>query len=162
MIPIPVWLRAVIGAAVLGAVLWVLEDLYQKGYKAGSEAVRVKWYAERSQQEKAWSEAIYAAQAAFRRDLAIREEVERELSAKLDAADRRGADLARRLRLAQARPLPPGPGGGPAPSSADDPGRESGYPDPVGVALAAHLSACERDATRLNELQGFIRATQTP
>ena len=159
---IPWWLRGVLGVAAFITVALVLQSLYDRGYKAGAAVVEEKWTAERTQRERQYADLLHAKQARYNRDLAILEEAERGLQTKLDAADRRGADLARRLRLAQAAALPPGPGSGSATPVPDGSPRVSGDPDPLGIALAAHLSACERDAARLTELQGFLRATEKP
>lgn len=159
---IRVWLGVALSLSLVVGGFLGYRSAARAGYESGAAAVRAEWGAERLAREQAQAEALSAAQTVFRRDLAIREGIERELSAKLDVADRRGADLARRLRLAQARPLPPGPGDGPATPAPDGSSGVSSDPDPVGIALAAHLSACERDATRLTELQDFIRATEKP
>jgi hypothetical protein len=121
---------------------------HRSGYEAGSAAVKAEWHLERAR-------AAEAARAALEAATARHQEVERGLSEKLDAADRRGRDLARRLRYAPAAPaLPATCHAAPAP---DGPAGESSDEGGVGEALAAHLSACERDAVRFAELQGLIR-----
>jgi hypothetical protein len=121
---------------------------HRSGYEAGSAAVKAEWHLERAR-------AAEAARAALEAATARHQEVERGLSEKLDAADRRGRDLARRLRYAPAAPaLPATCHAAPAP---DGPAGESSDEGGVGEALAAHLSACERDAARFAELQGLIR-----
>jgi hypothetical protein len=120
---------------------------YQGGYKAAEAVVRSEWHLERAR-------AAEAAREAEARIYARHQEVERELDAKLDAATRRGADLARRLR-AQACPLPGAAHGTAAP--ADGAAGVTGDAGEVGAALASHLAACERDAARFAELQGLVR-----
>jgi methylmalonyl-CoA mutase N-terminal domain/subunit len=120
---------------------------YQGGYKAAEAVVRSEWHLERAR-------AAEAAREAEARIYARHQEVERELDAKLDAATRRGADLARRLRT-QACPLP-----GAAHDTAaavDGAAGVTGDAGEVGAALADHLAACERDAARFAELQGLVR-----
>ena len=128
---------------------------HQTGYEAGSAAVRAEWGTARAKASDAATEALRAAHAAYMADIQRREAVQRELDAKLDAATRRGADLARRLR-SQTCPLPAAPGAGAAAGPADDAAGEPGDPAEVGAALAEHLSACERDAERLGELQQWL------
>ncbi len=140
---------ALIAAGFLG-----YRHAHKTGYEAGSAAVRAEWGADRARASDVASEALRAANAAHMADIARRDEVERELDAKLDAATRRGADLARRLR-AQACPLP-----GAAHDTAPVPDGASGVTDDEGAvdaALANHLAACERDAARFAELQGLVR-----
>jgi hypothetical protein len=120
---------------------------YHGGYTAAEAVVRSEWHLERAR-------AAEAAREAEARIYARHQEVERELDAKLDAATRRGADLARRLR-AQACPLPGAAHGTAAP--ADGAAGVTGDAGEVGAALASHLAACERDAARFAELQGLVR-----
>ncbi len=121
---------------------------YQGGYEAAEAAVRSEWHLERARAAEAAREAealIYARH----------QEVERGLSQKLDAADRRGRDLARRLRDSLAAPgVPQACADAPAP---DGPAGEPGDAGGIGEALADHLAACERDAARFAELQGLVR-----
>jgi len=147
---VKVW--AAVAVALLAAGWFGFSYAYRTGRDAGSAAVRADWSADIAKSEKAAREALAAAHEAYRADIARREGVERELDAKLDAATRRGADLARRLR-AQACPLP----GHDTAAPADGASGESGDAGEVGEALAAHLAACERDATRLTELQDWMR-----
>lgn len=121
---------------------------HRGGYEAGSAAVRAEWHLERAR-------AAEAAREALAREYARHQEVERGLSEKLDAADRRGRDLARRLQgaLAAAR-MPRECPAAPAP---DGPAGEPSDEGEVGEALAAHLAACERDAVRFAELQNLVR-----
>jgi hypothetical protein len=121
---------------------------YQSGYEAAEAVVRSEWHLERAR-------AAEAAREAEARLYARHQEVERGLTQKLDAADRRGRDLARRLRDSLAAPGVPGAcPDAPAP---DGPAGESGDAGGLGAALADHLSACERDAARFAELQGLVR-----
>jgi len=140
---------ALIAAGFLG-----YRHAHKTGYEAGSAAVRAEWGADRVRASDAASEALRAANAAYMADIARRDEVERELDAKLDAATRRGADLARRLRT-QACPLP-GAAHGTA-AAVDGAAGEPSNEGAVGAALASHLAACERDATRFAELQDWVR-----
>lgn len=124
---------------------------HQAGYEAGAAAVRAEWGTARARASDAATEALRATHAAYMADIRRREEVERELDAKLDAATRRGADLARRLHT-QACPLP----GHDTTAPADGATGVTGDTGAVGEALAAHLSACERDAERFGELQRWL------
>jgi hypothetical protein len=155
---IPLWLRAAFVLGVLTVFIALLGRIHAKGYEAGAAAVRVKWTAERLDLETRHSEALYAAQAAFRRDLALRESMERALAARLANSDARGADLARRLRYPRACPMPAAdsPSGG----SDGSPG-ESSDPEAIGIALGAHLAACERDAERLKGWQDWMTGVES-
>ena len=137
------WLGAGLALA-LAALGWVgYRTAYQSGYEAAGAAVRAEWYAERAK-------AAEAATAALRAETAKHQEVERGLTDKLDDADRRGRDLARRLRT-QACPVP-----GAAHDTAAPVDGAPGEPSDAGevdAALASHLAACERDAARFAELQ---------
>jgi hypothetical protein len=121
---------------------------YQSGYEAAEAVVRSEWHLERAR-------AAEAAREAEARLYARHQEVERGLTQKLDAADRRGRDLARRLRDALAAPGVPG--ACPDAPAADGPAGEPGDAGGLGTALADHLAACERDAARFAELQGLVR-----
>jgi len=148
---VKVW--AAVAVALLAAGWFGFLYAYRAGRDAGSAAVRADWSADIAKSEKAAREALVAAQAAYRADIARREGVERELDAKLDAATRRGADLARRLRT-QACPLPGAAHDtAPVPDGASGESSDAGE---VGAALAAHLAACERDAERLGGLQRWL------
>lgn len=140
---------ALIAAGFLG-----YRHAHKTGYEAGSAAVRAEWGADRVRASDAASEALRAANAAYMADIARRDEVERELDAKLDAATRRGADLARRLRT-QACPLPGAAHDTAAP--VDGAAGESSDAGAADAALADHLAACERDAARFAELQDWMR-----
>lgn len=143
-----IWLGVALAAALLGGGWLAYNRAYNAGLEAGQSAVRAEW-------AEANRKAIEAAGEALRQELNRREEIERGLQTKLDAADRRGADLARRLRNALAADCPVSQ----APAT---PGETDGSPrvpadaGAIDEALIAHLGACERDATRLGELQRFL------
>jgi len=143
-----IWLGVALAAALLVGGWFAYNRAYNAGYGAGQSAVRAEW-------AEANSKAMQAAGEALRAELARREEIERGLEAKLDSADRRGRDLARRLRNALAAdcPLPQAPA---TPGEADGTGGVAADSRAVDEALDAHLAACERDATRLSELQRFL------
>ena len=143
-----IWLGVALAAALLGGGWLAYNRAYNAGLEAGQSAVRAEW-------AEANRKAIEAAGEALRQELKRREEIERGLQTKLDAADRRGADLARRLRNALAAdcPLPKTPA---TPGEADGTGGVAADPRAIDEALIAHLGACEQDATRLSELQRFL------
>jgi hypothetical protein len=145
---VKVW--AAVAVALLAAGWFGFQYAYRTGRDAGSAAVRADWSADIAKSEKAAREALAAAHEAYKADIARREGVERDLQAKLGAADRRGRDLAGRLR-SQACPLP-----GAATPVPDGAAGESGDTGEVDAALAAHLAACERDAERLGGLQRWL------
>lgn len=144
-----VW--AAVGVALLAAGWFGFLTAYRSGHEAGAAAVRADWSEYMVKSEQAATKALREAQAAYEADMRRREGVERELDAKLDAATRRGADLARRLRT-QACPLP----GHDTTTPADGASGESSDAGAVDAALAAHLAACERDAERFGELQRWL------
>ncbi len=139
-----IWLGAALALA-LAALGWAgHRSAYQGGHEAGSAAVRAEWHLERAKAAEAAREAealIYARH----------QEVERGLSERLDAADRRGRELARRLR--DARAAPGVPAACPGAAAPDGPAGEPGDARAIDEAFIAHLGACERDAERLAELQ---------
>lgn len=143
-----IWLGVALAAALLGGGWLAYNRAYNAGLEAGQSAVRAEW-------AEANRKAIEAAGEALRQALNRREEIERGLQTKLDSADRRGRDLARRLRNALAAdcPLPQTPA---TPGEADGTGGVAADPRAIDEALIAHLGACERDATRLSELQRFL------
>lgn len=146
-----VW--AAVGVALLAAGWFGFLTAYRSGHEAGAAAVRADWSEYMVKSEQAATKALREAQAAYEADMRRREGVERELDAKLDAATRRGADLAWRLRT-QACPLPGASRDTTA--QADGASGESSDTGAVDAALAAHLGACERDAERLGELQRWL------
>jgi hypothetical protein len=141
---VKLWLGAGLALA-LAALGWAgYRAAYQGGHEAGSAAVRAEWHLERAKAAEAAREAealIYARH----------QEVERGLSERLDAADRRGRELARRLR--DARAAPGVPAACPGAAAPDGPAGEPGDARAIDEAFIAHLGACERDAERLAELQ---------
>jgi len=139
---------ALIAAGFLG-----YRHAHKTGYEAGSAAVRAEWSTARFTASKAASEMLQKTHAAYMADIQRREKIQSELDAKLDAATRRGADLARRLR-SQACPLS-GAAHGTA-AAADGAAGVTGDAGEVGAALADHLAACERDAERLGGLQQWV------
>lgn len=147
-------MRTALTVALVAALLSCLWYAHRTGYKAGTAAVEARWGAARVEAEKAATAALRASQEAYEREIARRDEVERGLQAKLAGSDARADGLARRLRhaLGSACPLPEADTPAPVP---DGPARESGDEGGIRTALAAHLAACERDATRLAELQAY-------
>jgi hypothetical protein len=152
-----VWLGVALAIGLTAAGFLGYRTAYQAGYGAGSAVVTSRWDSDKARVAEAAAEALRASHEAHRRELARREEVERGLEARLAAADTRGRDLTRRLRhaLGSAGACAV-PKAGAAPSGADGAPREPGDPAEVGEALAAHLSACERDAERFGELQRWL------
>ena len=148
-----VW--AAVAVVLIGAGWFGYRAAYRAGYEAGSGAVRADWSEAMAKDAEAHAEVLRRSHEAFRREIERREGVERDLDAKLDAADRRGRELARRLRDAGACPLPGASHDTTAP--ADGAPGVTGDAGEVGAALAAHLGACERDATRLGELQRWLK-----
>ena len=147
-------MRTALTVALVAALLSCLWYAHRTGYKAGTAAVEARWGAARVKAEKAATAALRASQEAYEREIARRDEVERGLQAKLAGSDARADGLARRLRHALGRSCPLPEADTPAPGS-DGPARESGDEGGIGTALAAHIAACERDATRLAELQAY-------
>lgn len=149
-------MRTALTVALVAALLSCLWYAHRTGYKAGTAAVEARWGAARVEAEKATTAALRASQEAYEREIARRDEVERGLQAKLAGSDARADGLARRLRvyLGTPRSCPLPETGTPAPGSDDAPG-VPGDKGGIGAALAAHLAACERDATRLAELQAY-------
>jgi hypothetical protein len=146
---VKVW--AAVAVALLAAGWFGFLTAYRSGHEAGAAAVRADWSEYMVKSEQAATKALREAQAAYEADMRRREGVERDLQAKLGAADRRGRDLARRLRTQacpgaayDTAPVPDGASG------------ESGDAGEVDAALAAHLAACERDAERLEGLQRWL------
>ena len=143
-----VYLGVGLALALAGLGWFGYHKAHQGGYEAGSAAAKAEWHLERARAAEAATAALEAATAKH-------QEVERGLSERLDAADRRGRDLARRLRDAlAAHGLPSACPDAPAP---DGPAGEPQDSGGLGAALADHLAACERDAARFAELQGLMR-----
>ena len=147
-------MRTALTVALVAALLSCLWYAHRTGYKAGTAAVEAKWGAARVEAEKAATAALRASQEAYAREIARRDEVERGLQAKLAGSDARANSLARRLRYALGSACPLPQTDPPAPVADDAPG-VPGDEGAVGEALTAHLAACERDATRLAELQAY-------
>ena len=147
-------MRTALTVALVAALLSCLWYAHRTGYKAGTAAVEARWGAARVEAEKAATAALRASQEAYAREIARRDEVERGLQAKLAGSDARADGLARRLRHALGRSCPLPQADTPAPVP-DDPTGVPGDEGAIGEALAAHLAACERDATRLAELQAY-------
>lgn len=146
-----------VAAALAVGGIWV----YGKGYAAGGAKIQAEWDQDRAIRERLHLEALRRSQDLLDEARRITHETEQNLTARLAAADARGRDLARRLRDALAAPgtcpLPP-VGGTPGP--ADGAGGKPADPAEVGEALADHLAACERDAQRLTDLQGWVGRIQ--
>lgn len=143
-----IWLGIALAAALVAGGWLAYNRAYNAGLEAGQSAVRAEW-------AEANAQAMQAAGDALRAELARREEIERGLETRLASADARGRDLARRLRNALAADCPVSQA--PAtPGTADGTGGESPDPRAIDEALIAHLAACERDATRLTDLQRFL------
>lgn len=147
-------MRSALTVALIAALLSCLWYAHRTGYKAGTAAVEARWGAARVEAEKAATAALLASQQAYERDMVRRDGVERGLQTKLAGSDARANSLARRLRYALGSACPLPQTDTPAPVPDDSPG-ESGDEGAVEEALTAHLAACERDATRLTELQAY-------
>lgn len=104
----------------------------------------------------AYAEAAGKAESIAAADRLAAEETQRELEARLAAADTGARDLARRLRDYQARrcrsTVPAAADAGPRPTGAT---AEPGDGEAVERAVAEHLSACAADATRLQGWQDW-------
>ena len=140
---IRLWLGLALAVTLTAAGWFGYRAAHRAGYEAGTAAVKAEWHADRARAAEAATEALRAAHAK-------REEVERDLESRLGDADRRGRELARRLRHPPACPVP-GPSVAPVPADG-----AAGVPGDEGAALADHLAACERDAERLGELQRWV------
>jgi len=156
LVPWRLWLYG--GALVaLTAGLWgIHRHGYTTGYEAGSAAIVAAWDADNVLREKTRQRAQAAAGEELRRQREITRDVEQNLTARLDAADARGRDLARRLRDALTAGTCPLPQPGDATSPADGAGEEPDNQATLGAALADHLAACEHDAQRLTDLQTWV------
>lgn len=157
LVPWRVWAGAGLALAVVAGTWWVHHRGYQAGWERASAQIRSEWAADTDRREKARQRALAASQQELERQRAVTEEVERGLTARLAAADARGRDLSRRLRDALgAAGTCPVPAAGGAAGPADGAGPVAADPAAVGAALAEHLAACENDAQRLTELQGWV------
>jgi hypothetical protein len=160
LVPWRLWLYG--GALVtLTAGLWgIHRHGYTTGYEAGSAAIVAAWDADNALREKTRQRAQAAAEEELRRQRAINQDIEKNLTARLDAADSRGRDLARRLRDALTAGTCPLPQPGNAASPADGTSEEPDNQATLGAALADHLAACESDAQRLTDLQTWVGRIQ--
>ena len=141
---IRLWLGLALAVTLTAAGWFGYRAAHRAGYEAGTAAVKAEWHADRARAAEAATEALRAAHAK-------REGVERDLESKLGDADRRGRELARRLRYPPACPVPGAVDDTAAPSDG-----AAGVTSDAGAALEDHLSACERDAERLGELQRWV------
>jgi hypothetical protein len=162
VVPWRLWLYG--GALVaLTAGLWgIHRHGYTAGYEAGSAAIVTAWDADNALREKTRQRAQAAAEEELRRQRAITQDIEKNLTARLDAADSRGRDLARRLRDALSAGTCPLPQPGDAAGQADGAGQEPDNQATLGAALADHLAACEHDAQRLTDLQTWVGRINRP
>ena len=156
-IPIRAWLCLAVALALAACGVWA----YRTGYEAGSAAIQAEWDKDAAIREKLHREALMRSEDLLNESRKITQEVEQNLTARLAAADARGRDLARRLRDALATPgtCPVSPVGG-ASGPAEGTGGKPADPAEIGTALADHLAACERDAQRLTDLQGWVGRIQ--
>lgn len=155
--PWRVWAGAGLALLLAGGLWWVHHAGYRAGWERASAEIHSEWAKDTDRREKARLRALAAAQQELERQRAVTMEVERGLSDKLAAADARGRTLAHRLRDALAAGTCPVSAAGVAAGPIDRAGGESGNQDEIGAALADHLAACERDAQRLTEMQGWVR-----
>jgi len=162
LIPWRLWLAGGALLAVAAGLWGIHRHGYTTGYEAASAEITAAWDADNALREKARQRAMAAAEEELRRQRAIAEELEQNLTARLNAADARGRALARRLRDALAAGTCPLPQPGNAAGSADGAGTEPSDPAEIGAALADHLAACESDAQRLTDLQTWVGRINRP
>lgn len=149
-------LAGVAVASLVGGVLYLRHHWISQGEASGRADVQARWDIEREEiaRQRALQEA--EARAKEEADRQAAKEVQDALQEKLDSADARARDLARRLYDYQARlsalqlsrPADPATG-------ADSP---TGVPEDggaVGQLLEEHLAACARDAERLSGWQDW-------
>lgn len=127
-------------------------------YNAGQADVQALWDADKAAATQALLAAASRADDIRRADAAISERITHELQTRTVAADARNADLARRLRDAEVRACR---GSVPGPASAA-PGVAPAAPGPasdrgIAEAVAAVVSACESDSSRLLGWQDWYR-----
>lgn len=153
---IRLWLGAGLAIALTAAGFFGYRSAFLAGHEAGAAVVRAQWEADKAQ-------ALQASYMAFAAEVNRREEVERELQGKLDAADVRGRTLAGRLQsaLAQARSCLLPAVVKPA-SAVDDASPKPDDASQIGAAFADHLAACERDAEQLTQLQRWVSGAKAP
>ena len=162
LVPWRLWLYGGVLVAVAAGLWGIHRHGYTTGYEAGSAAIVAAWDADNVLREKTRQRAQAAAEEELRRQRAITLDVEQNLTARLDAADARGRDLARRLRNALAAGTCPLPQPGDATSPADGASQEPDNQAALGAALADHLAACEHDAERLTNLQTWVGRINRP
>ena len=162
LIPWRLWLAGGVLVAVAAGLWGIHRHGYTTGYEAASAEITAAWDADNALREKARQRAMAAAEEELRRQRAITEELEQNLTARLNAADARGRALARRLRDALAAGTCPLPQPGNAAGSADGAGTEPNDQAEIGAALADHLAACESDAQRLTDLQTWVGRINRP
>lgn len=151
----PVWLLKylphLIVAAIVATAVWSFSNArYSAGEAAGAAQVRAEWDAEKraiaAENARLEEEKV----AKEKSDQAAAKEIQDALQQKLDSADSRARDLARRLSVYQARdrqrglPADAGPASGPD-SAAGEPGSDGA----IGQATEEAFGACARDAERL-------------
>ena len=162
LVPWRLWLYGGALVAVAAGLWGIHRHGYTTGYEAGSAAIVAAWDADNVLREKARLRAKEAADVLLNEQRKITQELEQNLTARLDAADARGRDLARRLRDALTAGTCPLPQPGNAAGSADGAGEEPDNQATLGAALADHLAACEHDAQRLTDLQTWVGRINRP
>ena len=139
-----------LGALALAGGLWWVAHTVSQWREA---------YRERPALVAARDQAIAAqhrSETAVARQVAVNQEIERETVRRLAAADAAARDLARRLLQALRAPRPVCP----VAPAAGDPHGTAGEPASGGEveeATAGLFAAADRDAARLNALQGYVR-----
>ena len=162
LVPWRLWLYGGALVAVAAGLWGIHRHGYTAGYETASAEITAAWDADNALREKTRQQAQAAAEEELRRQRAITLDVEQNLTARLDAADARGRDLARRLRDALTAGTCPLPQPGNAAGSADGAGEEPDNQATLGAALADHLAACEHDAQRLTDLQTWVGRINRP
>jgi hypothetical protein len=162
VVPWRLWLYGGALVAVATGLWGIHRHGHTTGYEAGSAAIVAAWNADNTLREKARLRAKEAADVLLNEQRKITQELEQNLTARLDAADARGRDLARRLRDALTAGTCPLPQPGNAAGSADGAGEEPDNQATLGAALADHLAACEHDAQRLTDLQTWVGRINRP
>lgn len=149
---VPPWglaVGALVVVGLLGLGLWRLAA-WQQGI--GEARVQARWDAFMADLQKQGAKAQAQAQADEAAALARNTEILNGLQKRIADSDARGAVLAQRLRLAEARPR-----ACPVSAGADQPAApaargESGPDTAVGRLLGRTLAACMRDGQRLDAL----------
>jgi len=156
LVPWRLWLYGGALVAVAAGLWGIHRHGYTTGYEAASAEITAAWDADNVLREKARLRAKEQADVLLSEQRKITQELEQNLTARLDAADARGRDLARRLRDALTAGTCPLPQPGNAASPADGTSEEPDNQATLGAALADHLAACESDAERLTNLQTWV------